>query len=404
MKKTIDLTYLCANIAHLINMPVRLLDGDEQGRYFGAITLPRDPFDIYRREIFAITEHVGYFFAPHDYYYGVVNFGHRRIVVGPTGQIPVPEHEIKALAFEAGVPHADVDDFVRGMKSVARMPLTTLLQWLALINHIVGEGETLSLTDMAISEPEQARMVEYLAQEAVERTVQAIDDGEMALHNTMDVEGYILSAVSRGDVQGLKAFFAQIPAVNTGIMAQNTLRQDKNLLIVTATLVSREAIRGGMDAEEALALSDSYIQKCELQQSAAAITNLNYRMVLDYTERMEALQYGGAPSRLTTDVVNYVRHHLSEPVTVEALARHLCKGRSRLSTDFKRETGENLSQFVLKLKIEESKRLLRYTDKPSTEIALYLGFSSQSHFSRTFRRYVGASPNEYRTTATRRDP
>ena len=52
--------------------------------------------------------------------------------------------------------------------------------------------------------------------------------------------------------------------------------------------------------------------------------------------------------------------------------------------------------FVLKEKIEEAKRLLRYTDKSLNAIAAYLGFSSQSHFANTFRKYSGKSPSEFR--------
>ncbi len=216
------------------------------------------------------------------------------------------------------------------------------------------------------------------------------------LHNTADIEEYRLSAVRKGDVEGLKTFFKNIPAIRSGVMAQNGLRQAKNLLVVTATLVSRTAIRGGMDAEDALSLSDGYIQKCELMTIVEDVTNLNYRLVMDYAERMERLLYGGSSSKLVIDVNNYIRHHLSEPITVEGLAKFLGRGRCRLSTDFKKETGENLSEYILKQKVEEGKRFLRYTDKTVVDIAFFLGFSSQSHFSRTFKKYSGVTPNEYR--------
>lgn len=58
--------------------------------------------------------------------------------------------------------------------------------------------------------------------------------------------------------------------------------------------------------------------------------------------------------------------------------------RSYLSTKFKKETGMIISDYIMKEKIEEAKRLLRYTDKSATAIAAYLGFSSQSHFLTRF--------------------
>ena len=393
----VDLEYLCTNLANLSAIPVRLYEGEKQIFYSSVIDLPIDPFLPYKKDVFAITAHVGYFIAPHDYYYGVVNFDGKRIVAGPTRQLPISEQELKTVAFEQNVPHSDVEDFINGMKSIMTMPLTAVLQMLANFNHVVNDGEKLTLTDLAIYDYEQKKMEDHLAQESAARTIDKLEGTDVTYaHNTMDVEAYILSAVRRGDAIGLKNYFAKMPAVRKGIVAHDDLRQEKNILIVTSTLVSREAIRGGMDAEEALTLSESYIQKCELSQSSAAVINLNYRMILDYAERMETLNYGGKPSPLVTEIIGYVRRHLSEFVTVEDLARHLCKGRSRLSTDFKKETGENLSEFILKLKIDEAKRLLRYTDKSSVDIAFYLGFSSQSHFSRTFKKYVDLTPNEYR--------
>ncbi|MGN1261658.1 MAG: helix-turn-helix domain-containing protein, partial [Candidatus Enteromonas sp.] len=47
---------------------------------------------------------------------------------------------------------------------------------------------------------------------------------------------------------------------------------------------------------------------------------------------------------------------------------------------------------------EEAKRLLRYGDKPISQIAEYLGYSSQSHFSTAFRDATGLSPKEYRAS------
>lgn len=147
---------------------------------------------------------------------------------------------------------------------------------------------------------------------------------------------------------------------------------------------------------DAFSYSDSYIQQCELLSSTAAITNLQYRMVLDYTERVERLRLGRQPTKLTLDIANYIQHHMSETITAEKLAEELFLSRPYLSRRFKAETGENLTDFILKEKTEEAKRLLRYSDKSLTAISNYLGFSSPSHFSRVFRKYASMNPGEYR--------
>ena len=394
----LNLEYLCTNLGNLSGIPVGLYEGKKLAFYYSIVSLPNNPFAPYIKEASSISDHIGYFGTSHGYYYGVVNFEGKRIIVGPTRQIPISEQELKEIAFEQNIQHGDVEEFVKGMKSIMAMPLQSILQMLCTVNHIVNEGETLTLSDISIADLEQRTLMETLETEAAERTIQNADGfgDKIYPHNSMDIEAFMLDAIRKGDVVGLKQFFASVPAIRGGIMAQEAIRQAKNTLIVSATLISRSAIYGGMDPEEALTLSDGYIQKCELMKNIESITNLNYRLVMDYAERMEQLHYGDHQSRMVIEVNNYIRHHLSEPITVEDLAKFLCKGRSRLSTDFKKETGENLSEYILKRKIEEGKKLLRYTDKPSVEIALYLGFSSQSHFSRTFKKYTDFTPNEYR--------
>ena len=102
-------------------------------------------------------------------------------------------------------------------------------------------------------------------------------------------------------------------------------------------------------------------------------------------------------SELVIRVASYVRHHISEPVKTAEIAESLCLSRQHFSKRFTEEAGMPPAAFVRKEKTEEAKRLLRSTDKPISTIALYLGFSSQSHFSRVFREITGKTPGECRS-------
>ena len=126
------------------------------------------------------------------------------------------------------------------------------------------------------------------------------------------------------------------------------------------------------------------------------IQNLQYNMLLEYTEQVEKLRRGKYATRLSLDVANYVRHHLSEPVSVEKMAEAFYMSRPYLSGKFRQETGQTLTDFILREKTEEAKRLLRYSEKPLSAISAYLGFSSHAHFSRVFKKYAGVTPGEYR--------
>lgn len=396
--KNLDLQYLCSVIGSLAGIPIRLYKDEKLIFYHSMVELPVDPIALYQKELFEITSNVGYFVTPTFYYYGLINSKEYKIIIGPSGQINNNEKELKELAFQLDIPSQDTKNFVNAMKSLICMPLESIMQILCALNYILND-EKLGLDDIIIYDSNQQIIKKIFESERLNQNLKEYYNNEEApvfTHNTLALEQTIMNIVRKGDTQALKEWVKQAPAVRAGIIAKDQLRQVKNTFIVTATLVSRAAIRGGMNIEDALTLSDSYIQKCEIINGINQLTNLQYYMVLDFTERVERLRVNKKTSKLALEVADYIQHHLSETVTTEDIAKHLFISRTHLSAKFKEETGENLIDFILKEKTEEAKRLLRYTDKSLNAISSYLGFSSQSHFSRVFKKYSGYTPNEFR--------
>ena len=343
------------------------------------------------------TVHIGYFITPRFHYYGFVNSGTYKIVLGPSRQWTANETDLTELAFECDVPKDETGNFISSMKSLAVLPLNSVLQTLCSMNFVLN-GEKLSIADITIYDEEQLKLSDEINADETQKKYNETDSlaNVTAVHNTLALEQTIMNFVRDGDTAALKEWLKKATAVRHGILSFDTLRQLKNTFIVTATLVSRAAIRGGMDLNDALSLSDAYIQKNELLSSVESIENLQYHMVFDYTERVEKIRLGKTPTKLTIDIANYVQKHLTEPVDIDALSKAMFISRTHLAVKFKKETGMTLTDFVLKEKIEEGKRLLRYTDKSISAIATYLGFSSQGHFANAFRKYADCPPNEYR--------
>lgn len=392
----LDLTYICTQIGNLSGIPVRVFCGGESVFFHSTTGLPADPALLYKDQLLAVEGSVGYVATEDFHYFGVINTEGAVIAVGPTRQVPGTEQELRDLAFRADIPGDRVDTFVSGMKSIARMPLESILQMLCVVNYVLN-GEKLELRDLAIREPDQQQF---------KQQTDSRRPGYGAApepHNTLALEEKLLDLVRRGDTRGLRAWLSAAPAVRGGTLAAEQLRQRKNLLIVTATLCSRAAIRGGLDIDEALSLSDQFIRRCELMRTPDEITGLQYHMLVEYTERVDQVRQGKYTTKLSLAVSNYVRHHLSEPITAENIAAALYMSRPYLSARFRRETGLTLTDFVLSEKTEEAGRLLRYSDKSVSAISDYLGFSSLGHFSRTFKRYTGLSPKEYREGVSPQD-
>jgi AraC-like DNA-binding protein len=389
----IDFDYLCRVTANLSGIPVRVYKGEKLLSFHSPVALVRDPMLLCKKQLWSIQDHVGYCLTEDFYTYGILTSGDIRLIVGPTRQIPASEQELREFAFQMGLGREDAEEFSRSIKAIVNMPVESLLLMLCSINYMVN-GEKLELRDLTITTGEQETLDMIHASQVMEK------GGELQPptppHNSYSQEQAILRIVRKGDTAALHTWVERAPAIRGGILSQEHMRQMKNLFIVTATLCSRAAIGGGLDVDDAFSLSDSYIQSCERLDTAEKITNLQYHMVLEFTERVSRLHLGEHPGKLAVAVANYVQHHLSESISTEALAQSLFMGRSYLSTKFHSETGIKLNDFILQQKTEEAKRLLRYTDRSAAAIGEYLAFSSPAHFTRVFKKYVGLTPNEYR--------
>lgn len=391
------LRYICTMIGNLSGVPIRIYKNRSLIFSHSVVWLPVDPICLCEDEILDIRSHIGYYTAQFFYSYGIVNYEDYSIISGPTRLTSARVQELRELAFLAGVPSEETDAFVSGMRAVISLPLESLLQMLLSVNFFLNE-EMLEITDLTIREDEQQMYNAQLGREQAEHRYDQdlLDPVAQEVHNTYRTEQTLLDLIEKGDVGALDEWLKDAPAVRPGSIAPDQLRQVKNTLIVTATLASRAAVRGGMDVEDAFSLSDAYIRKCELLQTPDRIINLQYHMVLDFTSQVSNLKLHGNSSALAAAVAEYVRHHLSDPVSTEKIAEKLHFSRTWLSRKFHEETGIPLSDFIRIKKTEEAQRLLRYTDKSLREISIYLGYSSQSHFQTVFKKQLGVTPMQYR--------
>ncbi|MCM1043366.1 MAG: helix-turn-helix domain-containing protein [Corallococcus sp.] len=387
-----DVEYICETIGNLAGVPIRIYKKSQRIYFHSLVLLPKDPICLSQEKIFAISSNIGYYITPYFYFYGIVNCADIKIVIGPSRQIPCPDVILKEIAFKCDVDSYEIDDFVSAMKGIVPMPYETVLQMLCTVNFVLN-GEKLTLNDIT-SVAEQQDLLDQIATSYGKKS-QAYD-ADMPLHNTFDLERQIKDMVRKGDVTALNKWISQAPAIRGGILAHDQIRQYKNTFVVTATVASRAAIQGGMNVDDALTLSDLYIQKSELLADGMAIINLQMNMIVDYAEKVNKLRIGNNPSKLMLDVANYVQRHLTEVITAESIAKALFISRPYLSAKFKEESGMTLTDYVMKEKIEEAKRLLRHSDKTLVSISAYLGFSSQSHFTRAFKKLTDLTPKEYR--------
>jgi len=87
-------------------------------------------------------------------------------------------------------------------------------------------------------------------------------------------------------------------------------------------------------------------------------------------------------------------HYAKKGLTLLEVAQQIHVSPNYLSYLFKKNMGCNLWEYVVKLRMEESRRLLLHTDLRRYEIAEKVGYESPEHFSKMFKKYYGVSPTE----------
>jgi AraC family transcriptional regulator len=93
---------------------------------------------------------------------------------------------------------------------------------------------------------------------------------------------------------------------------------------------------------------------------------------------------------------NYVSVNLATAVGLPELAALLSMGQNQLLRRLKMSTGMTPHHYVMRKRIERARTMLRENERSIAEVALEVGFSSQSHFSERFRALVGTTPGLYR--------
>lgn len=376
-------------------LPLALYD---QSRFLFAAGFSgaEDPYPLIRRA-FTVQDTPAVYTSSDTGYYGYVPCDDRQhyLILGPTYSTPVTEEMIHTYMRKNILPSERQESIAQFL---GRIPTYTYNQFLNMLLYLFFTltGEEKEITDVfGVTD------TQYQTQIGRDYAQRAYREQEAQWqHGTYGFERQMLAVIQSGDVARLHQFL--INTLNTtpmqeGKLADTPLRQAKNLLIGTVGMVGKEAaIPGGMDIEQTYRLIDTYIQECERLQTVEAVKNLQYNMLIDFTQRISQQH---APAHLSEDVfaaTQYISTHLNEPIGVDDVVAHNGKSRAYLCKKFHDELDMGIAAYILRCRLREAKLLLRYTEKPLGEISNFLCFSSQSHFQNVFKKHCEMTPMEYR--------
>ena len=94
--------------------------------------------------------------------------------------------------------------------------------------------------------------------------------------------------------------------------------------------------------------------------------------------------------------VNYIQKNFERDISLKDIAQYVFLSSSYFTRAFKEEIGISPINYLLKVRVERAKELLKDTGMKISDIALSVGFSNQQRFNDIFKKYAGATPLQYR--------
>lgn len=307
------------------------------------------------------------------------------VVVGPVCVIRLPAAQIHKFCEKHGIVES-VELQVVHFELSRFLALQSLLFEIVTGNK-VNSGDILKESAMMNWNPEEV--------EARKLEIQLKSDEYQEYHHTYLDELRLIQQVKCGRCkEAMEALENLLP--NAGRLGKNGPEHYHNLAVAAIALLTRAAIEGGVSPAESYKMSDLMINK--LQDSKSSMQK--YEIIRISTEEFVNLVNQAKDYLKPGDYVErckvYVREHYQEPIRLGDIANALGVNQNYLSRLFSKTEEMTMHEYILRIRVNQAERLLRYSDMSLAEIGAYLCFNSQSHFGSVFKKYRGITPQQYR--------
>lgn len=186
-------------------------------------------------------------------------------------------------------------------------------------------------------------------------------------------------------MQGIRAFIC---------VRNNSLEEQKNLSSELLMNLQESIRKSGWRKDLSAAMEDKRFQELKQVSSSQELSDWIDVLIATICNGMEetAKRENRKESLMAQD---YIEQHFAENITLSALAEHLNLTPGYLSTLMKRDLGMTFSEYVLHVRMEHARRLLKQGKLHVYEVAECVGYSNQYYFNMLFKRTFGITPGQY---------
>ena len=263
---------------------------------------------------------------------------------------------------------------------------------------IWGSSDAYTVTDM--SEELTASAPLSLRSEPLSPDQALLDMDTMAQRYAFENE--LLKAVSQGVRHKAASLLSNMSQFAIEQRMADPVRNIKNYCIIMNTLLRKAAEQGGVHPLYIDSVSSDFARRIELVSSTTAAAKMMDEMLTSYCRLVKkyALAQYSIPVRKTLACIDA---DLTGDLSLSALADMQNISPGYLSTLFKKEVGQTLTDYVNSRRVEQAASMLRSGTLQVQTVAQYCGIPDVNYFSKLFKRYTGVSPKEFRQTLGTKD-
>lgn len=223
-----------------------------------------------------------------------------------------------------------------------------------------------------------------------------------AFHTPKRYEDLLFEAIRNGNPEIFEKYRARpVPGI-IGKMSLNPDQQSRYLFVTTCSLVCRAAMEGGVDPETAYTLCDTLCQQMDSLRSPVNIKHLYESMIYTYIDKVNEAQHTASPySPVIIECRYYIAKNIQNKLCLPNIAAHCGLSPRWLSRKFLKETGESITEYIQRVKLDRARQLLLYTDFPISDISNILQYSTQSYFTEQFKKRYHVTPKKFREEHSR---
>lgn len=375
-----------------INIPMYIYANSTFDTYVPPQTSLTFPPQKYIDILVSNSERISYCATDYGVYFGCLRLDFdttQYLIIGPVSNVPYSKETLHNMYRDYVVSNKNREEFHNFLKKIPHISKLSLISKLVFINYCIYK-EVLTPSDFL----EDSVTTNTFSPEIAKLNY---NKKENYLYNKSYVlEDTILKLVRTGDLEGFRSLQFNEDNFHTGITGDNAIRQLKNNIIISTTLCTRAAIDGGLEYDTAYELSDLFIQTAEQMHNTDMLHELSYKICYTFAEKVAQAKIPTSTDDRLQKAIQYIQQNTNQHITVGDVSNYVGFSQSYFSAYFKKNLGFAVSDFILRCKLEEGRRLLQFTNKPISTISTFLCFSSQSHFQTAFKKQFGITPNEYR--------